>query len=595
MPGMGGGGLTTGNPVIIDAFHSLVFHQLLFVVGICLAGSLVWLMLSSSGGQTTPAGNEPRVRAVLRSFFGCLWILDGLLQYQPQMPLGFASGVLRGGAASSPEWVRNLVDAAASIGDRQPIILATAVIWIQVGIGVWMLVARRGLASRLAGAASAVWALIIWVVSGFGGVFAAGASLVIGQPGASLLYAAAGLLIAAPLSWWAGDLLLIRARRGLGVFLLAMVALQAFPGRGMWSGTIHGKVTNPISLMTSDMASVHQLAVTAWAVRSFGDLTSNAPVLVNGFFVAVFAGTGVLLMSGNPAQLRLARIIGLTGAGVAWVFVENFGLFGGLSTDPNTMVPLIGLLTSLTAAPRPVAQVAADLAAPPEAALDLATAHVARRSGLVVAMMGSVVSVAIIALGVIPATAVWAKGTTDPLLAETLNEPPQQVNFSPYPFHLQDGNGRDVSMASFSGKVVALTFLDPVCLNDCPEIASEMVVTSELLGSSSSKVAMVAVVANPTYTSAEVMRAFNQDQHLTNQANWHFLTGKLSELERVWAYYAASTANAPGGSMAIHSDLTYLIDPKGRVRTIIQSTPGNTGVLHDSYSALLARLMRKLL
>ena len=94
MPGMGGGGLSTGNPVILDAFHRLVFHQFLVVLALCLAGSLAWLLLSSSGGLSKALVVEPKARKILRTFFGLLWILDGVLQYQPQMPLGFADGVL---------------------------------------------------------------------------------------------------------------------------------------------------------------------------------------------------------------------------------------------------------------------------------------------------------------------------------------------------------------------------------------------------------------------------------------------------------------------------------------------------------------------
>jgi hypothetical protein len=346
---MGGGGLSTGNPVILDAFHRLVFHQFLVVLALCLAGSLAWLLLSSSGGALKDRFVEPKARKVLRTFFGLLWIVDGVLQYQPQMPLGFADGVLRGGAESSPLWVRNLVDAAASIWDRQPIVLATAVIWVQIGIGIWLLVARRGVASRLAGVASVIWALFIWVVSGFGGILAAGASLVIGQPGASIVYAGAGVLLALPLAAWQQGRLVATARRVLGVFLIAMSVLQAFPGRGMWSGfDRNGEVVNPISLMAAEMASVKQPALTSWAARSFGDLTAHAPLLVNGLFVVGFGATGILLFSAREQRLRQARLLGCVTAVIAWVFVENLGLFGGLSTDPNTMVPLFGLLVALT-------------------------------------------------------------------------------------------------------------------------------------------------------------------------------------------------------------------------------------------------------
>jgi cytochrome oxidase Cu insertion factor (SCO1/SenC/PrrC family) len=570
----------------------LVFHQLLVVLALFLAGSLAWLLLSSSGGLSKSLSAEPKARKILRTFFGLLWILDGVLQYQPQMPLGFADGVLRGGAESSPLWVRNLVDSAASIWDRQPIVLATAVIWVQIGLGLWLLVARRGVASRLAGAASVIWALVIWVVSGFGGILAAGASLVIGQPGASIFYAGAGVLLALPLAAWQQGRLLVVARRVLGGFLLAMSVLQAFPGRGMWSGFDHGEVVNPISLMAADMASVKQPALSEWVVRSFGDLTAHAPLLVNGFFVLAFGATGILLFSSSERRLRQARVIGSITAAIAWVFVENLGLFGGLSTDPNTMVPLFGLLIALTVPATTPIKTEIEEAVDVPADAEEGVAVPQKSSPRLAMAVSSVVAVSIIALGVVPMTTAWASGVADPLLAQTLNEPPQAVNFAPLPFNLHDEHNQTFTLDSFRGKVVVLTFLDPVCLNECPEIASEFAVTSELLGRNANKVEFVAVVANPTYTSNAVVRAFNRQQHLETQANWHFLTGPVSELERLWAYYAVETSNPPGGSMSIHSDLTYVIDGNGKVRTIINATPGDTGVLHDSFSELLARLIR---
>ena len=122
-----------------------------------------------------------------------------------------------------------------------------------------------------------------------------------------------------------------------------------------------------------------------------------------------------------------------------------------------------------------------------------------------------------------------------------------------------------------------------------------MAVTSSLLGSDASKVALVAVLANPTYTSLDAVRAFNRHLGLSSRKNWYFLTGPLPELERVWAYYNAGTVNVAGGAMTMHNDLTYVFDAKGRVQIILNSTPGGTGVLHDSYSALLARELRTVL
>jgi hypothetical protein len=106
-------------------------------------------------------------------------------------------------------------------------------VWIQVGIGIWLLAAARGPLSRLAGLVSVGWGLVVWVFGeSFGGIFAPGLTWLFGAPGAVLIYAVAGALIALPeRAWhsrWLGRLL----TAGTGVFLLGMAVLQAWPGRG---------------------------------------------------------------------------------------------------------------------------------------------------------------------------------------------------------------------------------------------------------------------------------------------------------------------------------------------------------------------------
>ena len=72
-----------------------------------------------------------------------------------------------------------------SIWSDHPISAAAATVWIQVGVGVFLLVAPRGYWSRTAGAVSAGWGLVVWVFGeGFGGVFGQGSSWLFGSPGA---------------------------------------------------------------------------------------------------------------------------------------------------------------------------------------------------------------------------------------------------------------------------------------------------------------------------------------------------------------------------------------------------------------------------
>jgi len=78
-----------------------------------------------------------------------------------------------------------------------------ATVWIQAGLGIWMLAAVRGPLSRLAGLASVAWGLVVWVFGeSFGGIFAPGLTWLFGAPGAVLLYVVAGALIALPERSW---------------------------------------------------------------------------------------------------------------------------------------------------------------------------------------------------------------------------------------------------------------------------------------------------------------------------------------------------------------------------------------------------------
>ena len=82
---------------------------------------------------------------------------------------------------------------------------------------------------------------MVWVFGeAFGGIFAPGASWLFGAPGAALFYVVAGVLVALPR--------LAPGRRPSsaggccgesGVFFIGMGVLQAWPGRGFWSGQAH--------------------------------------------------------------------------------------------------------------------------------------------------------------------------------------------------------------------------------------------------------------------------------------------------------------------------------------------------------------------
>ncbi|AUW94856.1 hypothetical protein BXT84_13590 [Sulfobacillus thermotolerans] len=169
------------------------------------------------------------------------------------------------------------------------------------------------------------------------------------------------------------------------------------------------------------------------------------------------------------------------------------------------------------------------------------------------------------------------------------------VNHVPAPnFHLVNQNGQPVSLSQFRGKAVVMTFLDPVCWWDCPIDAQEMVDMNHLLGPKlASRVALVAVVANPEYHSVSDVQAFDKEHGLTHVKNWTYATSSsLSTLKTIWHQYY-EYVNAPKYGMVQHTDVFWLISPNGQEEWL--SDPSARTQYIGGTSQLLATYVAKML
>ena len=224
---------------------------------------------------------------------------------------------------------------------QHPVPASAAAVWIQVGLGIWLLAAPSGALSRLAGAASAGWGLVVWVFGeSFGGLFAPGLSWLSGAPGAAALYVAAGALIALPGRAWSARRLGRLTLAGLGLFLAGMAVLQAWPGRGYWQGTVHGQLGS-LSGMTLSMAVTPQPGFLSGWLAGFAAFDEAHGFAVNLLVVVALAVAGAVFLSGRPRLIRpvLAGFAVLCLA--VWVLVQDLGFLGGVGTDPNSMIPFI--------------------------------------------------------------------------------------------------------------------------------------------------------------------------------------------------------------------------------------------------------------
>ncbi|MHB1252524.1 MAG: hypothetical protein ACYC0I_10395, partial [Acidimicrobiales bacterium] len=320
-----------------------IFHHALYVTSILWVGAIAIVLLATLMStrrifafNLAPEDlDELRSRTYLRWSFGALWLIDGILQFQPSMPLGLANNVVAPAAVGTPSWLHALMLHGVSVWNSHPITLAVGVAWFQVGIGLVILVAR-GRTSRIAGLVSASWAGLIWLVgNGAGGVFITGASVLFGWPGASLFYVVAGAALALDrqrflesFSRW--------TLRGLSVLLVIAAFVQALPSTQFW----HGGPTNALSTMTRYMTNIAQPHWLAAIVRRGGDV---AATMGGGFNIVI-----ILWLLVSATGLWVARQRGwrwpvwtlVVGAVVFWVVAEDTALFGGVATDVNSLIPL---------------------------------------------------------------------------------------------------------------------------------------------------------------------------------------------------------------------------------------------------------------
>jgi cytochrome oxidase Cu insertion factor (SCO1/SenC/PrrC family) len=601
-----GNGLTTKDPIIVSAFHAALLHQgLIVLLLVAIAGvslnALHSLQLrraaSNDGGGPRAVGPElppeAPARRILRISFGLLWVLDGILQGQSSMPLGIIPDLIRPSSAGSPAWVQHLVNDGATIWSYHPVQAAAATVWIQVGIGVWLLVARRGVWSRLGGITSLGWGLVVWAFGeSFGGIFAPGLTWLFGAPGGVVFYCAAGALIALPDRAWTTARLGKIILRAAGLFLAGMALLQAWPGRGSWSGTTRSGGSGPLVGMVRQMARTPQPRVTSSLVRSFESFDAAHGWGVNLFVVIALAAIGAAFLSARPRVARAGVAAAIVLCLADWVLIEDFGFFGGVGTDPNSMIPMaLLLIAGYVAMTRPGA--VADAAVVP--IMPESTGGRAWRERLITSpsysfrFVAALVAVGTVLVGGIPMAVAAASPNADPLLATAVDGAPNPVHAAAPPFSLVDQHDRPVTLSSLRGKTIALTFLDPVCTSDCPLIAQEFRQADRMLGAGSKGVEFVAIDANPRYTAPDDLVAFDDQEDLEHVPNWLYLTGSGAQLQHIWNDYGILVGYASGGAMIAHSDTAYVINRTGQLRDVLDTDPaGATAASESSFAVTLA-------
>jgi cytochrome oxidase Cu insertion factor (SCO1/SenC/PrrC family) len=628
MPGMTTG-LNIDDPAVVAAFRSALLHQgiialLIFaLLGAAWAAARAWPWARAAGTPSAPGVPEPRLkqrpsrdpeparrpgrdpesaqrpsrdpeptgRLLLVIGFGNLWLLDGILQAQPRMALGLPSQIIEPTAASSPAWVQHLVNWAGTSWSYHPMQAAAAAVWIQVGLGIWILAAPRGVASRLAGLASVGWGLVVWVFGeAFGGLLAPGLSWLTGAPGAAALYVVAGGLLALPERAWHSPRLGRLLLAGLGVFLIGMAVLQAWPGRGSWSGLVDGQ-PGPLAGMSMSMSVTPQPGILSGWLAAFATFDEAHGFAVNLVLVASLALAGAAFLSGRRAAIRPA-LAGFAGLCLAtWVLAQDLGFLGGLGTDPNSMIPFIllagaGYLALVRTAPDPGQQTEPEQERGQRAGRVPARARAARLAAAASSRsLAAVGGAALIVLGAAPLAAAQASRDADPILAQSIAGGSGAADYPAPGFVLTGSDGRPVTGASLRGAVVLLAFVDLGCGAGCPPLGPQLRMFTQMLGSDQGRVELIGIGAPPAGSLAAAWRAFDRRQGLSRVPGWQYLTGNAASLGRVWRAYGAGRGGA-----------VFVIDPAGRVRRVFRHDPGpGSAATQSSFAVLFTAAARQAL
>jgi hypothetical protein len=307
-------------------------------------------------------------RRALQLALGALWLLDGMLQFQPSLfGRGFPQ-MLAGSAQGNPAVVaRPITWSAGLIGHHVVALNAIfAAIQLLLGLGI----AWRP-AVKLALAGSVAWSLAVWWLGeGLGGVLAGTASPLNGAPGPVLLYALLAVLLW-PADRHPADRHPAARAPNLGDPTVRAPTVRAATVRA-------ATVRAPAAPFTAARAVGRRVAQACWLVvwlglaalallpasraigRTVADITPGEPAWLawtdahaasaltrHGLLAAVVLAVVLVIVASGPFLPRRAAraviVLAVALAAALWLAQGLGGILTGSATDPDTG-PLLALL-----------------------------------------------------------------------------------------------------------------------------------------------------------------------------------------------------------------------------------------------------------
>ena len=149
------------------------------------------------------------------------------------------------------------------------------------------------------------------------------------------------------------------------------------------------------------------------------------------------------------------------------------------------------------------------------------------------------------------------------------------INHKIEDFVLVDENGLDFGSKNLKGKIHVANFIFTSCTHICPKMTSNMGAVEKQF-QNNSEVNLVSFTVTPWLDSPEVLKRY-KEEFTQNSENWHFLTGKKSEIYSIArrSYFAEEEIGFTKDSTDfLHTEHFLLIDNSLRIRGVYNGTLG---------------------
>jgi hypothetical protein len=285
-----------------------------------------------------------RVARLGQVVLGLLWLIDGLLQFQPYMfGKTFVTGVLLPNAVGQPGIIASPITWIANLIEPHVVMFNAFAATIQVLMGVGLLYRRTVKPALLA---SFGWAIGIWFTGeGLGMIFTGNANPLTGAPGAALLYILAGLIC-----WPRTE----RSPERTGRARIKAYGLLGEHGtRWAWAALWLGSAVLWLLPANSGANATHDAIAAVpsgagWLTRilnTAANATAGHGTAIAIVMAAISAAIGLAVLRNR--RTTPALVIGVAISLIYWVIGQGFGgVLTGQATDIST-APLMILIAGL--------------------------------------------------------------------------------------------------------------------------------------------------------------------------------------------------------------------------------------------------------